>query len=126
MIISTDEYNDNGNDDDNYDDNDDDSDDDNEVDDDDQICNKSGNFQARSSRFSMVIDLDNTQRMIPTMMIMMMVVMMMMMIMMNMMMKIKMIKTQLIFELGTPNFVLQQIQGIPRDDKNNYVKDDID
>ena len=38
------------------------------------------------------------------MMIMMMVIMMMMM-MINMIMKIKMIKTQLIYELGTPNFV---------------------
>ena len=44
--------------------------------------------------------------------------------MMNMMMKIKMIKTQLIFELGTPNFVWQQIQIIPTDDDNNYVDDD--
>ena len=60
MIISTDDDNDNGDDDDNYDDNDDDSDDDNELDDDDQICNNSANFQARSSRFSMMIDLDNT------------------------------------------------------------------
>ena len=41
---------------------------------------------------------------------------------MNMMMKIKMIKTQLIFELGTPNFVWQQIQIIPTDD----VDDDVD
>ena len=39
------------------------------------------------------------------------------------MMKIKMIKTQLIFELGTPNFVWQQIQIIPTDDDNNYVDD---
>ena len=38
------------------------------------------------------------------MMIMMMVIMMMMM-MINMIMKIKMIKTQLIYELRTPNFV---------------------
>ena len=60
MIISTDDDNDIGDDDDNYDDNDDDSDDDNELDDDDQICNNSANFQARSSRFIMVIDLDNT------------------------------------------------------------------
>ena len=35
-------------------------------------------------------------------------------------MKIKMIKTQLIFELGTPNFVWQQIQIIPTDYDNNY------
>ena len=40
--------------------------------------------------------------------------------MINMMMKIKMIKTQLIFELGTPNFVWQQIQIIPTDYDNNY------
>ena len=40
--------------------------------------------------------------------------------MMKMMMKIKMIKTQLIFELGTPNFVWQQIQIIPTDYDNNY------
>ena len=51
----------------------------------------------------MVKNLDNTFRMIPTMiMIMMMVIKMMI---MNMMMKIKMIQTQLIFELGTPHFV---------------------
>ena len=66
MIISTDDDNDHGDDDDddNYDDNDDDnnddSDDDNEHDDEYQICNNSANFQARSSRFCMVIDLDNT------------------------------------------------------------------
>ena len=35
-------------------------------------------------------------------------------------MKIKMIKTQLIFELGTPNFVWQQIQIIPTGYDNNY------
>ena len=39
---------------------------------------------------------------------------------MKMIMKIKMIKTQLIFELGTPNFVWQQIQIIPTDYDNNY------
>ena len=54
----------------------------------------------------MVICLDNTLMMIPTMMMMMMMMMIIMMVimMMNMMMKIKMIKTQLIFELGTSNF----------------------
>ena len=40
---------------------------------------------------------------------------------MNMMMKIKMIQTQLIFEIGTPNFVWQQIYV-----DNNYVVDDVD
>ena len=101
MIISTDDDHDIGDDDDNYDDNDDDSDDDNELDDEYQICHNSANFQARSSIFCMVINLDNTSRMVPTMMM----IMIMMMMMMNMMMKIKMIKTQLIFEQGTPNFV---------------------
>ena len=43
---------------------------------------------------------------------------------MNMIMKNKMIKTQLIFYPGTPNFVSQQIQIIPTDDGNNYVDDD--
>ena len=47
-----------------YDDNDhgddDDSDDDDELDDEDQNANNSANFQARSSRFCMIIDLDNT------------------------------------------------------------------
>ena len=60
MIISTDDYNDHGDDDDTYGDNDEDSDDDNEIDDEDQICKNSANFQARSSRFCMVIYLDNT------------------------------------------------------------------
>ena len=60
MIISTDDYNNHGDYDDNYDDNDDVSYDDNELDDEDQICNNSANFQARSSIFSMVIDLDKT------------------------------------------------------------------
>ena len=66
--------------------------------------------------------------MIPTMMMTMIMIMMMgiMMMMMKMMMEIKMIKTQLIFELGTPNFVWQQIQIIPKDDDNNYVDDDVD
>ena len=60
MIISTDNDNDDGDNDDNYDDNDHDSDDDNELDDEDQICNNSANFPARSSRFCMLIVLDNT------------------------------------------------------------------
>ena len=58
------------------------------------------------------------------MMIMMMVIMMMMM-MINMIMKIKMIKTQLIYELGTPSFVWQQNQIVPTNFDNNYV-DDVD
>ena len=62
MITSTDDDTDHGDDDENYDDNynDSDDDDDNELDDEDQICNKSANFQARSSRFCMVIDLEST------------------------------------------------------------------
>ena len=60
MIISTDDYNDHRDDDDNCDDNDDDSDYDNELDDEDQICNNSANFPAESSRFCMLIVLDNT------------------------------------------------------------------
>ena len=56
MIISTDGDNDHGDDDDDYDDNDDD----NELDEEDQICNNSANFQARNSRFCTVVDLDNT------------------------------------------------------------------
>ena len=55
-----------------------------------------------------------------------MMIMMMTMVIMMMMMMIKMIKTQLIFELGTPNFVWQQIQIIPKDDDNKYVDDDVD
>ena len=54
MIISTDDYNDHRDDDVNCDDNDD------ELDDEDQNCNNSANFQARSSRFCMVIYLDST------------------------------------------------------------------
>ena len=42
------------------DDNDHDDDDDNELDDEDQIFNKSANFQAMSSRCCMVIDLEST------------------------------------------------------------------
>ena len=53
----------------------------------------------------MVINLDNTFRMIPTMMMIMIMMMVIIMMIMKMMMKIKIIKTQLIFELGTPNFV---------------------
>ena len=41
-------------------------------------------------------------------------------------MKIKMIKTQLIYELGTPNFVWQQNQIVPTNYDNNYVDDDVD
>ena len=41
-------------------------------------------------------------------------------------MKIKMIKTQLIFELGTPYFVSQYIQIIPTDDDNNYIEHVVD
>ena len=43
-----------------------------------------------------------------------------------MMMKIKIIKTQLIFELGTPYFVSQQIQIIRTDSDNNYIDGDVD
>ena len=53
-------------------------------------------------------------------------ILIMMIMMMNMIMKNKMIKTQLIFYLGTPNFVRQQIQKIPTDDGNKYVDDDVD
>ena len=53
-IIPTDDENDHGDDYDDYDDNDDDSDDD------DQNDNNSANFQARSSKFCMVMDLDIT------------------------------------------------------------------
>ena len=35
-----------------------------------------------------------------------------------------MIKTQLIFYLGTPNFVWQQIYIIPTDDDNDHGDDD--
>ena len=45
---------------------------------------------------------------------------------MKMMMKIKIIKTQLIFELGTPYFVSQQIQIIRTDGDNNYIDGDVD
>ena len=64
--------------------------------------------------------------MVPKMMMTMIMMMGIMMMMMKMKMKIKIIKTQLIFELGTPNFVWQQIQIIPKDDDNNYVDDDVD
>ena len=73
----------------------------------------------------MVIDLDNTQRMLLKMMMTMMMVIMMM-TMINMIMKIKMIKTQLFYELGTPNFVWQQNQIVPKNYDNNYVDDDVD
>ena len=46
--------------------------------------------------------------------------------MMKMMMKMKIIKTQLIFELGTPYFVSQQIQIIRTDGDNNYIDGDVD
>ena len=46
--------------------------------------------------------------------------------MMKMMMKIKIIKTQPIFELGTPYFVSQQIQIIQTDDYNNYNDGGVD
>ena len=67
QIIPTDDENDHGDDDDGNDDdsdddddNDDESEDDDELDDEDQNGNNSANFQARSSRFCMVIDQDNT------------------------------------------------------------------
>ena len=37
-----------------------------------------------------------------------------------------MIKTQLIYELGTPNFVWQQNLIVPTNYDNNYVDDDVD
>ena len=49
-----------------------------------------------------------------------------MMMMINMIMKIKMIKTQLIYELGTPNFVSQQNQIVPTNYDNKYVDHDVD
>ena len=52
MIISTDDDNDHG------------DDDDNELDDEDQICNNSANFQARSSTFCMVVDVDHSYTLI--------------------------------------------------------------
>ena len=61
QIIPTDDDNDHVDNDVDYDDKDGDSDDDDdEVDDEDQNGNTSANFQARSSRFCIVIDLDNT------------------------------------------------------------------
>ena len=84
------------------DDDDDDNDDDDEYNDEDQNCHSSDNFQARRSRFCMVIDLHNTSRMILRMMII-------MMMMMNMMMKIKKAITRTIFELGSPDFAWHKI-----------------
>ena len=55
----------------------DDDDNDNDDDDENQNGHNSANFQARTSSFCMVVDLDNTYRMMPMMMIMMMVTMMM-------------------------------------------------
>ena len=66
---------------------------------DDYSCN-SVNFQARTSRFCMEIDLDNIYLI---MMMMMMTIMMMMMIMMLMMMMIIAV-TQSYFKLGPPEY----------------------
>ena len=61
--MPTDDDNYHGDDGDNYDDNDDDdSDDDDELDYEDQNGHYSANFQVRSSRFCMLIDLYNTNR----------------------------------------------------------------
>ena len=60
--ITTDDYNYHCYDGDIYDDNDDDDSDDDELVDEDQNGHYSANFQARSYRFCMVIDLYNTNR----------------------------------------------------------------
>ena len=86
------------------DDIDDHTDDDDEHNDEDQNCQNSDNFQARRSRFCMVINLHNNQRMILTLLMIMMMILMMMMKMMNIMMKIKIAITRKFFKLGGPNF----------------------
>ena len=60
MVVDTDVDNNYIGDDISYDDNDDYSDNVDKLDDEDQNCNNLANFQARSSRFCMVIYLDNT------------------------------------------------------------------
>ena len=62
----------------------------------------SANFEATTSRFSMVIDLNETYRMM--MMMMMMTMIMTIMMMMVRMMKMKIIITRPIFKLQPPDF----------------------
>ena len=76
-------------------------------DDEDEYSYNSVNFQAKTSRFCMEIDLDNSYQI---MMMMMIIIMMMMMIMMLMMMIIAV--TQSIFKLGPQEFAWKYIQII--------------
>ena len=101
-------------DDDNNDNDDDNDDDDDEHNGEDQNGHNSDNFQARKSRFCMVIDLNNTQRILLMKMLIMMIMMIIMMMMMNMMMKIKIAITWPIFKLGGPDFVWYKISIIPK------------
>ena len=78
--------------DDNDDNDDDDDDDDDEDEDEDEINHNSANFEATTSRFCMVIDLNETYRMMITTMMMMMI------------MEMKIIITQPILKLQTPDF----------------------
>ena len=65
----------------------------------------SANFEATTSRFCMVIDLNETYMMMMTMMMMMIMTMMMMMMRRRrMMMKIKLIITRPIFKIQPPDF----------------------
>ena len=75
-------------------------------DEDEYSCN-SVNFQARTSRFCMEIDLDNSYQIM-----MMMMMIMMMMIMMLMMMMMIIAVTQSIFKLGPQEFARKYIQKI--------------
>ena len=65
------------------------------------LCHNSVNFDARTSRFCMEVDLYNTYNMI--LMKMMMMIMTMMMIIMMKMMKMIIAPTQSIFKLGPPD-----------------------
>ena len=76
----------------------DDDDEDNDDDEDDYSCN-SVNFQARTSRFGMEVDLDNTYNM--------MIMILMMMMMFLMMIKMIIAVTQSIFKQGPPHFAWQ-------------------
>ena len=93
-----------------FDKDDDSKDDDDDNDDEDDYSCNSVNFQARTSRFCIEVDLHKTYNMI---LIKMMIMTMMMIIMMKMM-KIIIALTQAIFKLGPPDFTWKYIHIIPR------------
>ena len=109
------------------DDNDNDDDDNDDKDDEDYYSFNSVNFQVRTSRFCMKVNLHNTSNIIliktsrfcmevdlhNTYNMILMKMMIMRMIMMIMMMKMIIAITQSIFKLGPPDFLWKQIQIIP-------------